>query len=175
VAWNGERFHVFIELKRYVTRSRATHTSAERDSHADCALELLGPLRRAAASGRHPLTVTFESSSPELLRALEARPAWPGRVLDGMIELRLGVDLGAPFNPENPSWAEITAGPKVDVVEVHASWLTEGARETLRSLGVDVGLWMDSATSETFQVIERIEPRYVVTSEAPLMRRWIDW
>jgi hypothetical protein len=36
-------------------------------------------------------------------------------------------------------------------------------------------LWMSSATVETFDAIERLEPDAVLTSEAPLMRRRIAW
>ena len=40
---------------------------------------------------------------------------------------------------------------------------------------VDISMWMFQATAENFGAIERVEPRYVITSEAELMRRWLEY
>ena len=40
---------------------------------------------------------------------------------------------------------------------------------------VAIGMWMFSATSETFDAITRLEPDVALTSEAPLLRRWLEY
>jgi len=42
------------------------------------------------------------------------------------------------------------------------------------SSNVELLFWMFSATTETFAAIEQYEPEMVVTSEARLMRRWLE-
>ncbi|MFN0246513.1 MAG: hypothetical protein ACKV2T_06370 [Kofleriaceae bacterium] len=90
------------------------------------------------------MTIVFSSFEPKLLRVL--------------------IELTPTATPTIP----------LSIVEVHDQWLNDAQYEGIRSSGVELVLWMFSATVETFDAIERYEPYAVVTSEAQLMRRWLD-
>jgi hypothetical protein len=42
-------------------------------------------------------------------------------------------------------------------------------------MGLDVMLWMFSANTEDFDAIHRYHPKWVLTSEAPLLRGWLSY
>lgn len=171
VSWNGERFHVAVELKGYVAKRFDYHTPEELELHADCALDLYDSLV-TAASGRHRLQIMFESHSVEVLEALVARPRWPGR-LDGDVEVRLGGESGAIWDAvlQNPRLSEYSV--RLDTIEYLSGYTFDAQLSAYRSLGVELWLWSNVATPETLAWIERDEPRAVLTSEATLIRRWL--
>jgi hypothetical protein len=153
-SWSGERFTVFIELKRTVAAD-TPHTPDERERHAACAIDLA---RRLGAA-----TVVIDSAEPLLLEAVARRGG----------AFQLAADFGSPFDGDTDPFDRF-AGVALDVIELHSDWTTDATAEAYRSLGVDLVLWMYSATAETFAAIERVQPDYVLTNEAPLLRRWLE-
>jgi hypothetical protein len=53
--------------------------------------------------------------------------------------------------------------------------MLDGQYEAATSAGLDLVFWMFSATAETFAAIDRYEPAMVETSEARLMRGWLEY
>lgn len=172
ISWNGARFYVKLELKGIVTRDGRRHTAAERDLHADCALAQLAALDDATVRTGRALEVILDTADPALLDALTARPGWPPTPASADLRVRLSADFGAPapFGSDSRPLGEFS---DVDIVEFHPRWTTDATYQAYLSLGVDLNLWMFSATTETFAAIERFEPDYVNTGEALLLRRWL--
>lgn len=165
VAWNGERFHVFLELKPYVAARWDAHTDAEVAAHVACVLDAYDQLV-AAAAGRHRLRIVFESSA-RLLAALVAHPRWPGR-RDGDVEVRLAVEAELLVGADFPA-PEVA----VDILEYVPGALTDAQHAAFVARDLELSAWMYVATPETLATIARHRPRYVVTGEALLLRRWI--
>lgn len=173
--FRAERFHVFLELKPETTPPpKAMHTPEEAGLHADCVLALVGTLDEAARRTGKKVEVTITSFENELLEALPTRPGWKGKKDGEPLQVRFGGIQGVPPPLSGTSRPLATYTVALDVVEAHPHWLQNAALEAYRSMGVAIGLWMFSATAETFDAIDRFQPDFVVTSEAPLVRRWLD-
>jgi hypothetical protein len=173
VSYNGERFYAFVELKGFVGESSSDeHTPAQREMHADCALDSLDTLLAGARAGGHPLTVGFISIEPALLEALTERPRWPTYGSEPDLEIMLVGDIFAPFSSIVPTIADYKV--PLDAVEFHPRHMNAQHREAYRALGLDLVQWSFVATSESFRSIERWEPRFVLTNQAELVRRWIE-
>ena len=178
ISWNGDRYHVKMELKGHVGESLDDgHTREQAAMHADCALDLLAVLADGASAGGHRLEVIFDSPSPRVLRELVRRPRWPGKQEGEPVELRISVDMPDSTRSSigNESLAAFTDGIDPDIVEFHAGAVTDGAVQAYRSLDLDFTIWMFSATSENLDGIEQLRPRYILTSEARFMRRWLEY
>ena len=174
IAWNGDRFTIRMELKGFVGASyRDEHTSADAHEHATCALDLLDVFDRAAERESRRLIVIFDSSSPRVLRALTAHERWPSSRRGQRVEVRLSADF-VDSTPSGLALQKLSSFPRVDDVVFHAGWIDDAHYQAFRSLDLELTLWMFSATGETFSAVERLEPDAVLTSEAPLMRRWIE-
>jgi hypothetical protein len=173
-SYNGQRFYVRFELKGQVGSYGEEHSPEQLRQHADCALELLALLDESATRGGHALRVIFDSSEPAVLDALLTSPAWPGRSTATGVEIRLSADF-VDSTPSGLALQYLDDFPRVDDVVFHSDWIREGHYQAFRSLGLDLTVWMFSATSTTFDAIERLEPEAVLTSEAPLMRRWLSY
>jgi hypothetical protein len=174
IAWNGDRFTIRMELKGFVgTSYRDEHTEAQAREHASCALDLLDVFDEAAERESRRLVVVFDSSSPRVLRALTAHERWPGKRRGQRVELRLSADF-VDSTPSGLALQKLSSFPPVDDVVFHAGWIDDGHYQAFLSMDVDMTLWMFSATAEAFDAIERLDPDAVLTSEAPLMRRWIE-
>jgi hypothetical protein len=172
-SWNGERFYLFVELKGFVGESfDDRHTPMQRELHADCALDALDIVVAGARSGGHPITVGFISIEPPLLEALTARPRWPTYAAAPDLELMLVGDIFAPFNAIVPTLADYKV--PLDAVEFHPRHMNAQHREAYRALDLDLVQWSFVTTTESLQSIERWEPRFVLSNEALLLRRWIE-
>lgn len=176
ISWNGERFYLQLELKGQVGSTSSTHTPEQARRHADCALDALDALQAAALRSNRQLEFTFYSNAPIVLRALTNSPRWPGKRSGQQIDVKLGADFSDPtslgfinFNRLD----ELTDDIELDTVILHSAWISKGHETALRSFDIDLALWMFSANVEHFNAIERLKPRYVVTSEALLLRRWV--
>jgi len=167
VAYSGEMFDFKIEIKPQVGKDAAIL------DQADCAIRVAETVRDAAADGGHPITVIFDSFDPALLRAVQSRPDRP--ISTDTVTILYSADFGKP-PPLGSDTRKLSAFSEahLDVVEIHPSWITDAAWEAYRSMGLQITLWMFNATSETLDGIERYEPDRVVTSEATLVRRWLD-
>lgn len=162
--WTGERFYVFIELKASVGESLTdAHTPEQRVLHAECALDARDIL---LATGK-PVTISFVSAEPAQLHALVDRPRW----IAGP-DFQLVGDIFGPYSSAVPALADYDL--PIDAVEFHPDYMTVQHREAYRSLGIDLVQWSFVTTPEALDSIRRWEPRYVLTNEADLLRRWID-
>jgi hypothetical protein len=175
VSWNGERFYIRMELKGFVGGSfDDKHSPEQARAHAGCAIDLFEVFDRAAARGGRSIVVIFDSSSPQLLRAVTAHERWPGKTPNPRVQTRLSADF-VDSTPSGLARQKLSDFPAVDDVVFHAGWVADGHYQAFRSLDLQMTLWMFSATAETFGAIARLEPDAVLTSEAPLLRRWIAW
>jgi hypothetical protein len=173
VAYNGERFYMFVELKGFVGESFSdAHTEDQRTAHATCAVNVLDTVVNGARQGGHRLTVGFVAGVPELLEALTNEPRWGYFQEMPDLELMLIGDIFGPYNSIVPELADYKL--PLDAVEYHPDYMTAQHREAYRSLGMDLVQWQYVTTVEALGAIQRWEPAYVVTNEAQLLRRWIE-
>jgi hypothetical protein len=167
-SWNGGRFVFQIELK---ADDDASPDAAS--AHAECALDMVDQIAAAAAARATSLDVVFDSARPALLRAVAARPryaaGWPGAAP------ALSADFGGPagVNSYTPALADY-AGVDLDIAEFHAGWMTDTELEALRAMELDLSVWMFDASTEVLVGVERVDPSYVVTGQARLVRRWLE-
>ena len=168
--WNGQLFVLKMELKPFVGPGGEEHDREQEVLHADCALDVADTVLAAGAAAGVDVEIIADSSSARLLRAISARSRWTG-----IARRRLSADFGAPrpLTPDTPRLSEF-AGIPLDVVELHPGWLPDAAIEALRSLEVDLALWMFSANPEILAAVMRYDPAYVNAGEAELIRRWLE-
>lgn len=171
-SWNGERFHVFIELKPHVGPSYGdAHTPAQLVDHARCALELADQILTGARAHGHALTFGFVSAVPAHLRVLREEPLWAALQAQPDLELMLVGDIFAPYSSVVP---EIADYDDIHAVEYHPDVMTLPQRETYRSLEIELVQWSLVTTTEALAAIDRWEPRFAITNEALLLRRWTE-
>jgi hypothetical protein len=173
-SYSGQFFTIRMELKGFVGSLGDEHSDAQAIAHADCALDLFETYRAAALAAGQTIVVIFDSSAPRLLKTLVTRPRWPGRTRSGQVQVRLSADF-VDSTPSGLAFQKLGDFPEVDDVLFHAGWITDAHYQAFRSLDVELTIWMFSATVETFDAIERFEPEAVLTSEAPLLRRWLEY
>lgn len=171
-SWNGERFYVFIELKPHVGPAfDDAHTPAQRSAHVACALDVMDTIVAGARAGGHRLTVGFTSSAPLLLETLVQPPRWRDAGDDDLEVLLVG-DIFLPYSAAVPELTEYHV--PLDAMEYHPDFLTEGRYQTYRSLDLELAQWSLTTTPEALDAIRRYSPRWVLTNEALLLRRWIE-
>jgi hypothetical protein len=173
-SYNGQLFAIRMELKGFVGALGDEHSDEQAALHAECALDLFALYERAAIDSNHAIVVIFDSSAPKLLNALVQRPRWPGRTASGPVAVRLSADF-VDSTPSGLAFQRLGEFPDVDDVVFHAGWINDAHYQAFRSLDLQMTLWMFSATVETFDAVERFEPAAVLTSEAPLFRRWLEY
>lgn len=168
---HGAPFSVFIELKPFVDPDEVVrHTPEQLARHAGCAWTTYTTISDAAVAAGRDIDVYFASFGPELLRAMiAARPA------SVPFEPRYEAFYGVPHPLDNATVPlDQYRGIPISLVEMHPQWIVDSQYEGLISSGIEVGFFMFSATVETFAAIEQYEPTIVNTSEATLMRRWLE-
>jgi hypothetical protein len=169
----GKPFRVFFELKAHVgVEKTERHTPEQRTLHAQCAWSVYSTIAAAAeASGQTGnVEFVFASFEPKLLaEVIATTPA--STPINYKFDAFYGIPK--PLDSETRPLSDYTGLP-ITIVEMHPQWIHDAQYEGLISLDVEVLFWMFSATVETFQAIEQYEPEMVVTSEARLMRRWLD-
>jgi hypothetical protein len=114
--------------------------------------------------------VELESFAPELIAALiETAPTTaPVPYVYGAIQ-----SLPPPLDPDTRRLEDYTGAP-LEFVEFHDQWIYDDQYEAVRTMGTKIHMFMFSATTETFAANSRYSPESVTTSEARLMRRWIE-
>jgi hypothetical protein len=172
VSWNGDRFYVFIELKRIVKGGSDDHTPEQLTAHAECALDALDVILAGASMRGHRLTVGFTSEAPALLAALTMRPRWPLYAGSPDLELMLVGDIWHPYTSSTPELADYTV--PLQAIEYHPDFVTATQRETYRSLGLESVQYQFVTTPESLDSIERWRPDFVLTNEAYLLRSWCE-
>ncbi|MGE0550918.1 MAG: hypothetical protein AB7O24_33170 [Kofleriaceae bacterium] len=166
-------FRVNIELKPHVAPSKtARHSPEQRTMHADCVWDVYNRIATAAVANGRDVEIVFGSFEPALLRAMmERAPAsTPLRYLYSAF-----YGIPRPLDPQTRHPISDYTGIPITLVEAHPQWINDAQHEGLLSQDVEVLFWMFSATVETFQAIEQYEPDWVGTSEATLMRRWLEY
>jgi hypothetical protein len=173
VAWNGERFFAFIELKGFVGDSfDERHTPEQFVQHADCALEAAQTIAAGAAAGGHPITIGFIAGVPRHHETLVIQPRWNALARDPNARLILIGDIFAPYSSLVPELSDFKV--PLDAVEYHPDYMTTEHRSTYESLGIELIQWSFITTEEAFDAITRWEPTYAISNEALLLRRWIE-
>lgn len=168
---HGAPFSIFIELKPFVDLGESVrHTPDQLVRHAECAWVAYTTIADAALSSGREIDVYFASFGPELLHAMiAARPA------SVPFEPRYEAFYGVPHPLDNATVPlDKYAGLPITLVEMHPQWIIDAQYEGLLSSNIEIGFFMFSATVETFAAIEQYEPAIVNTSEATLMRRWLE-
>jgi hypothetical protein len=172
LTFSGGPFQVFIELKGTVDASETKkHSPAQRELHAKCAWQMYGILADGAQAADRAVEVVFTSFEPPLLRAMNQvrPPSTPLRVRFGAIQ-----GIPAPLDGQTHSLDEYD-DVGIDLVEMHPSWMLDGQFQAARSSDLDLVFWMFDATVEVLAAIDRFEPAMVETSEARLMRGWLEY
>lgn len=171
-SWNGERFYVMIELKPQVGASYSDgHTAEQYVDHSECALDAVDRIVEGARAGGHAVTFGFVTADPKHLEVLAARPRWATWEAEPDVELLQIGDIFAPYSSVVP---EIADYEHLDAVEYHPDFMTEPQRETYRSLGIELVQWSLVTTTEALGAIEHWEPKFAITNEASLVRRWAE-
>ena len=173
---SGGPYWVFLELKGQVgTAKTNVHTDAQRVLHAQCALDVLGVLADGARTGNVPLRVRFTSFSAELLTAVANALKTAAWVNGTDVSVGLGAIQGV-LRPLDSGTRPLDDYPEdigIDMVTVHAQWLRDSTYQAYATRGWSVGLWMFSATPETYDAIETFQPKWITTGEAKTFSRWL--
>lgn len=172
LTYSGQPFQVFIELKGSVGTSESDkHSPEQRDLHAACAWRMYDIIADAAVDESREVEVVFTSFEPALLVALRLQePPEPA------VRVRFGAIQGipVPLDGQTHSLGDY-AESGIELVEMHPGWMLDGQFEAVRSAELEVVFWMFEATAEIFAAIDRYEPGMIETSEARLMRGWLEY
>jgi hypothetical protein len=127
----------------------------------------------AATDNGIDLEIGFDSEVIPILRAVVANPRWPGKSPRPDVALRLISNVHA-VGLEPSDLESLTAHDDngIDTLAFHATRAPTAVIDDYAELGVDLMLWMLDAAPETLAAMHRYEPRFVITSEALLFRRW---
>jgi hypothetical protein len=169
---SGKPFRVFFELKAHVGIEKSErHTPEQRTLHAQCAWGVYATIAAAATMSGQSVEFVFASFEPKLLAEVLALTP-QSTPIDYKLDAFYGIPK--PLDSETRPLSDY-AGLPITIIEIHPQWLHDAQYEGVLSLpGVEIVFWMFSATTETFAAIEQYEPEAVVTSEAQLMRRWLE-
>lgn len=169
--WRGDRYHVFLDFKPNVGPSYSdAHTAEQLVDHARCVLDLVDLIVAGARTGGHAVTFGLISQVPRALEVIAAEPRFAGYAGQPDVELMLVGDIFAPYSSLVPDLADFE---HLDAVEYHPDFMTEPMRETYRSLDIELVQWQFVTTPEALGAIDQWEPRYAITNEAKLVRRWV--
>ncbi len=169
---SGKPFRVFLELKAHVgVEKTERHTPEQRTLHAQCAWAVYATIANAAITSGQPVEFVFASFEPKLLaEVLALTPT--STPIDFKFDAFYGIPK--PLDSETRPLSDYSGLP-ISIIEIHPQWLHDAQYEGVLALhDVELLFWMFSATTETFAAIEQYEPEMVVTSEAQLMRRWLE-
>jgi hypothetical protein len=168
---DGTDFLVLLELKAFVSaNTKDRHTPEQRLLHAKCAWDIYGIVSEAAKANKRKIIVEFQSFAPELLQAvIDTTPA----VIDAPYIFGAVQGLPSPLDDQTRELSAYTGLPITDV-QVHPLFMQDATHEAILQSGAKLSFFWFSTTTEVFQAIRRFNPEAVDTSEARLMRRWIE-
>ena len=168
---HGDTFYVAVELKSHVSADKTDlHSDEQLVLHATCAWQVYTSIADAAVANDRDVVMVFEAFNPALLRAvLDQTPA----TLPIAVEYSAIQGIPHPLDNQTRKLSAYRGLP-LTYVELHDQWILDSQYEAIRSLGLQISMFMFSATTETFAVIEQYRPKLIFTSEATLMRRWLD-
>ncbi len=159
------RFYVKVQAKPLVAPSGLEHTAEQATSHARCNLDLAATIETAANEVGRPVTFMFGEDSA-VSQAILAQQ-WPEEPRGGQIEYRFvyPIDASEGFDGIDP-----------DVVSFDWVSLHDGESTAIKDLGrsrVDLQLWARQATVQTLWAIDYIQPTFVDTNDALIVRDWV--
>lgn len=172
ITFADTQFLVLLELKAFVSAStKDHHTPAQLDLHAKCAWDIYNIVSAAAIANGRDVLVEFQSFGPELLHAVlaNAPASTPTPFILGAIQ-----GVPSPFDDQSRPLSDYTGLPITDV-QFHPLWMLDAQHEAALTSGAEVSFFWFSTTSEIFAAIQRYQPFAVDTSEARLMRRWLEY
>ena len=176
ITWDGEAFRVKIESKAAVTPGGAHHSAEDLAAHQACVLDMMDRLMEAAVAGDRALEIILEAEDIDFVRTLTAHPRWPGKNPGEGLRIKLEANVkSAGLTPDD--LVSLTGGDRrdgIDVLAFHSTRFPDGQQQSYEALDVDLMLWMLDASLETFYAAEVYHPEYVNTSEAVLLRRWME-
>lgn len=176
VAWDSDRFHVKIESKATVSPDGDLHGDEDLAAHHACVLDMIERLRDAARLGERELEIMLEAEDVEFVRSITRHPNWPGKQPEAGQRLKLAANVkSAGLSPDD--LVSLTGGHRedgLDVLAFHSTRFPDGQQQAYEALEVELLLWMLDASLETFYAAEVYHPAYVNTSEAVLLRRWME-
>lgn len=166
-------FVALLELKSFVSaNTKDRHTPEQRILHARCAWDIYKIISDAAVANRHKVVVEFQAFAPELLRAVmdtaPPRAMTPTPYTFGAIQ-----GLPSPLDDQTRPLSDYTGIPITDI-QFHPLFMQDAQHEAVLRAGAKLSFFWFSTTTEVFAAIRRFEPDAVDTSEARLMRRWIE-
>lgn len=164
-------FLVLLELKGFVSAdTKDRHTPEQRNLHARCAWDIYKIVSDAAVAANRDIEVEFQSFAPELLRAvIDNTPAsTPTPYSFGAIQ-----GLPSPLDDQTRQLKDYTGLPLSDI-QFHPLFMQNAQHEAVLRSGARLSFFWFDTTSEVFDAIRRYQPFAVDTSEARLMRRWLE-
>lgn len=168
---DGTTFLVLLELKAFVSAdTKDRHTPEQRMLHARCAWDIYKIVSDAAMEANRDVEVEFQSFAPELLQAvISAKPAsTPTPYSFGAIQ-----GVPSPLDDQTRELRDYTGLPITDV-QFHPLFMQTAQHEAVLRSGARLSFFWFSTTSEVFAAIRKYQPFAVDTSEARLMRRWLE-
>jgi hypothetical protein len=173
LTFGGGNFQMFLELKDFVDAEKTVHhTPEQRSMHAACAWDFYARIEQAAAARGVDVDFFFGSFGPEMLKEVIAQTP-PGIAPNQLPRYESYYGVPKPLDPETRPLSDY-AGIPITLVEMHSQWITDDEWEALLTQNIEVAFFMFDATVEHLAAIEQYEPTMVNTSEAILMRRWLE-
>ena len=173
LTFSGDDFQMFVEVKDTVDADKKVHhTPEQRVMHAACAWDFYTRIEQAAAARGVEIDFFFGSFGPEMLKEVIAQTP-PGIPANQLPRYESYYGVPRPLDPETRPLSDY-AGLPISLVEFHSQWITDNAWEAALAQNLEVAFFMFDATVEHFAAIEQYEPTMVNTSEAILMRRWLE-
>jgi hypothetical protein len=170
ITFADTQFLVLLELKAHVSaNTRDRHSPEQLTLHARCAWDIYTIVSDAAEANLRDVLIEFQSFSPELLRAVIAnKPAsTPTPYTFGALQ-----GVPSPLDDQTRQLRDYTGIPITDV-QFHPLWMQDAQHEAVVRSGAQISFFWFSTTSEVFAAIRKYQPFAVATSEARLMRRWL--
>lgn len=158
VTFGGGSFYVKLELRPEVDAGGRGHTDSEAMAHAQCALDVEAVIR---ATGRD-VEIYFDSRSADVLVALRAHPAWSD---DSYASAAFSAGIFA----GGAGLDDFESAP--DAVSMHPDWVSRGMLATVRATGAQLTLWTRTLGARQLRAIRDLEPVFVSTGDAELLRR----
>jgi len=165
------QFLALLELKAHVSaNTKDRHNADQRNLHARCAWDIYKIISDAAVANRRDVLVEFQSFSPELLQAvIDNQPAvTPTPYIFGALQ-----GVPSPLDDQTRELREFTGLPLSDI-QYHPLFMQEAQHEAVLRAGARLSFFWFDTTTEVLAAIRKFEPFAVDTSEARLMRRWLE-
>jgi hypothetical protein len=164
-------FIALLELKAHVSAdTKDRHDPDQLSLHAQCAWDIYKIISDAAVANDRDVLVEFQSFSPDLLRAVLANKpaATPTPYILGALQ-----GVPSPLDDQTRPLRDFTGLP-IEDIQFHPLFMQEAQHEAVLRAGARLSFFWFDTTTEVFAAIRKFQPFAVDTSEARLMRRWLE-